>query len=404
MEPLPGNDSSERLIVYLQYTNPAGYPPLEHSSRILADRGFQILFLGAAADGAESLSFPLHPQIEVRRLQGFPGKRLQPLYFLAFVLWCGAICRWRRPDWIYVSDPLATPAGLLTRWLTGARVVYHEHDTPEWKRPMPWMQRIIQAARHRMANFAELCIIPQQGRLQQFVDETGREGPAECVWNCPRMEEVGRPRGELVSSRPRTFHYHGSLNAERLPFTVLEALARASDTALLVVIGYETIGSRGYLAELKSRAIRLGLERRVSIVGPLPRLQMLEAAAAADVGLAFMPLSTDDVNMYFMTGASNKPFDYLAVGQMLLVSDLPDWRQMFVEPGYAMACDPYDVESLTKSMRWCVDNPDPVKLMGEAGRQRVMKDWNYEHCFRGVLEQMSVEQEQRGARSEERGA
>jgi hypothetical protein len=29
-----------KRVLYLQYTNPAGYPPLEHSSGILADSGW----------------------------------------------------------------------------------------------------------------------------------------------------------------------------------------------------------------------------------------------------------------------------------------------------------------------------------------------------------------------------
>jgi MFS family permease len=32
-------------VLYIQYTNPAGYPPLQHSSRILASAGWQVLFL-----------------------------------------------------------------------------------------------------------------------------------------------------------------------------------------------------------------------------------------------------------------------------------------------------------------------------------------------------------------------
>jgi hypothetical protein len=43
--PRGGNRShaSVKRILYVQYTNPVGYPPLEHSSRILADAGLQIL-------------------------------------------------------------------------------------------------------------------------------------------------------------------------------------------------------------------------------------------------------------------------------------------------------------------------------------------------------------------------
>ena len=55
-------------ILYVQYTNPAGYPPLEHSSRILADAGWSALFLGTGALGANELEFPAYRNITVRRM------------------------------------------------------------------------------------------------------------------------------------------------------------------------------------------------------------------------------------------------------------------------------------------------------------------------------------------------
>lgn len=58
-----------KRILYIQYTNPAGYPPLEHSSRILADAGWQVLFLGTGALGAAALRFPPHSNVRVRLLK-----------------------------------------------------------------------------------------------------------------------------------------------------------------------------------------------------------------------------------------------------------------------------------------------------------------------------------------------
>ena len=63
-----------------------------------------------------------------------------------------------------------------------------------------------------------------------------------------------------------------------------------------------------------------------------------------------------------MTGASNKPFDYMAAGLALLVSDLPDWKTMFVDPGFGLACDPTDADSLLAALAWFIDHPDGVSL------------------------------------------
>jgi glycosyltransferase involved in cell wall biosynthesis len=121
------------------------------------------------------------------------------------------------------------------------------------------------------------------------------------------------------------------------------------------------------------------------------RVDLLASCGEADVGLSFMPLSTDDANLQFMVGASNKPFDYLARGLALLVSDVPDWRQEYVEHGYGLACDPSDERSIADALRWMYDHPDEMRMMGERGRKRVASDWNYEYQFAPVLARTTLE-------------
>src|SRR5437773_1379504 len=69
-------------VAYVQYTNPAAYPPLEHSSRILVGEGWQILFLGIGALGADALRFPPHERIEVRQMRFSPAGCWQKLHCL----------------------------------------------------------------------------------------------------------------------------------------------------------------------------------------------------------------------------------------------------------------------------------------------------------------------------------
>src|SRR5687767_4191491 len=98
---LPSNEHVNvrlrRRILYVQYTNPAGYPPLEHSSRLLADAGWKILFLGTGAQGADRLEFPNHANIEVRRWRFQRSGIGQKLHFLVFNLWVVATALVWRP-------------------------------------------------------------------------------------------------------------------------------------------------------------------------------------------------------------------------------------------------------------------------------------------------------------------
>src|SRR6185436_11650193 len=87
------------------------------------------------------------------------------------------------------------------------------------------VQRLLRQARLKIARRADLCVLPQARRVEAFVEATGRQGPTFCIWNCPRRSEVRPARTHSTTGSPLTFHYHGSLNVERLPFTVLNALA-----------------------------------------------------------------------------------------------------------------------------------------------------------------------------------
>jgi len=87
-------------------------------------------------------------------------------------------------------------------------------------------------------------------------------------------------------------------------------------------------------------------------------------------------------------GASNKPFDYMASALPLLVTDLPEWVAMFVDPGYARACDPDDPDSIEAALRWYLDHPDERRQMGQRGQEKIRQLWNYENMFADVLERL----------------
>jgi hypothetical protein len=89
-----------------------------------------------------------------------------------------------------------------------------------------------------------------------------------------------------------------------------------------------------------------------------------------------------------MAGASNKAFEYLSCGVTPLVSDLPDWRRMFVDRGYALSCNPTDAGSIAGALHWAAGHRDVVREMASRGWARLRADWNYESQFAPVLAAM----------------
>lgn len=374
-----------KRVLYLQYTNPAAYPPLQHSSRILADAGWDVLFLGTRALGADALSLPNHPHIQVLQMSFCQGGWRQKLHYLRFLLWVfGWALRWR-PQWIYASDPLSAPAALFAGLVPGVRLLYHEHDSPSGKPQSAFMRRIL-ALRKYLARKAEIVVLPNVRRGEVFARETGIDASkVDCVWNCPAREDA-LPEPDKAESGDMWLLFHGSIVPDRLPMSALDAMATLPKAIKLRVIGYETVGSRGYMDQFINRAKALGLGDRLHYLGSLSqRGDLLAWGRRSHVGIAFMPPKSADLNMLYMTGASNKPFDYLACGCPLLVSELPDWKKMFVQSSLALSCNPEEPQSIADAVRWYYEHPAERHSMGEAGRQRIFHGWNYQNQFSPVL-------------------
>ncbi len=378
-----------KKILYFQYTDPAiGYPPLEHSSEILANKGWQVLFLGITfANNVFSLKS--HTNIKIEKLKFVKAKWSQKINFIWFNIWVFFWAWHWRPDWIYASNSTSAPAVIVLNLFYRDRIIYHEHDSPDTKNPVPTLfMRFIYWARVQIAQRVKTCVLPNHERVKIFEKEIGIDGKTVCVWNCPLLSEVRKP--DSRRSKDVTVLYHGSLVPQRLPMGLLEALAKIGSGIKLRVTGYEAEDYADYPRRLKEQALRLGISERVEFSSAQTRAELLDMCHECDIGIAFILSDDPDVNMRHMLGASNKPFDYLACGLAVLVSDLPDWKAMFVGPGYGLACDPKSSESIAGALRWFLGHPKEMQAMGEKGRQKILSDWNYETQFMPVFEKINA--------------
>jgi len=375
-------------VLYVQYANPAAYPPVEHGAHLVARAGFDVRVLGLGY--LDRVRFRPHPRIRVEMMRPAGGGmrgRLRYLQYMSWVAW--RALRWS-PDWIYASDPFACPAALSASAITGARIIYHEHDSPAPadRAGEHWFARQVRQARARIANRAAICILPNARRARAFAEETGRRDPA-CVWNCPLADEVAESHDAPGGGSAMRLLYHGSIVPARLPLTVIDALGHLPGDVSLSFAGYETAGHPGYIQALLRRADQQGVRDRVRYAGLIPtREELLRHGATCDVGLALLVPTPGDLNEEAMAGASNKPFDYLARGLALVVSDLPDWREMFVTPGFGMTADPASAESIAAVLRWLFEHPSERRAMAEHGRQKMATAWNYDTLFAPVLAAM----------------
>ena len=225
------------------------------------------------------------------------------------------------PTVVYASDPLGAGPGLLAARLAGAALVYHEHDSPSPGMLHPILARWRAAA----ARAARLIVFPNEERARFAQSELRfSDNRLHIVWNVPR-------RAELVASAataepPLIVYYHGSITPERLPETVAFAVRRMVGLVRLRIVGYEAPSARGYVRHLVGSDNGTAADAPIEYLGMPSRADLMAEAARAHIGLSLMPFNPTTSTSLHMAGASNKPFDYMAAGLALLVSDLPDWK------------------------------------------------------------------------------
>jgi hypothetical protein len=159
----------------------------------------------------------------------------------------------------------------------------------------------------------------------------------------------------------------------------------------LNIYGYETEGHLGYAAELMQRAHAAGIGARVRYHGPVPeRARLLEQLRGHQLGIATVVADATDRNLHTLAGASNKAFEYLALGIPLLISREPQWQRLYQASGCAVDCDPTDAHSIAAAIRPLCEQPDLAVRMGELGHARILADWNYETQFAPVLDALTA--------------
>lgn len=367
-------------ILYVQYANPGAYPAAMRAARLWRGAGHEVRFLGLDLGGADDLAVPADlADVCVRVRHG----RLARLTFPARLV--RIIAAWR-PDWLYIADAMTIVAAGPALRLHRGGIVYHEHDSPQ-SGVSAQMDRQV-AARNALARRAEAVVLPNSGRAAQLAAEAGGAVAPIIAWNTPARREVGTARTGAPAG-PLRIVYAGSINADRVPMTLIEALAAVPE-AELTLIGYETVSSRGYIAALRDAASTAGCAERLIVRAAMPHDALVAALGDYDATFAALPVQSGNINHRHMVGASNKIFDAMGQGLALIVGPGADWHATFVEPGYALACDPADAASIAAAFRYLAVDRVATRAMGEAARQRIAGEWAYDDQFAPVIARMSA--------------
>ena len=153
-----------------------------------------------------------------------------------------------------------------------------------------------------------------------------------------------------------------------------------------------------YSSKINEQIKKRSLENNVNLVGLIKkRSDLLEQCSKADVGLAFTGKTTvaniqtkftteGDVLVpeFSMAGTSQRPFEYMGLGLVLLVTDLKEWEDFFVKDGYGYSCDSESSESIKDVLLELYQKKDELYEQGKSNKEKILSEWNYSNEFKKV--------------------
>lgn len=371
-----------------------GYPPVLHQARILRTLG-EVTILDSAASpiGAGSLT-----PADVRRVRVSMGNGSGTV--------AGRIRRVRAalefqrafsrhiedaPDVAIAFEPEAAAVLLNAkkRWRPGTlRIVHlHEHPTGDAYADSVFGRLGRRRTLSRLGA-ADIVVVADEHRAEELAQSANLASAPLVVMNCPmllrelptsRLASLARERGAPGAR----IQYQGAVGpGHGLEATIVSMQWWPPDAWFFIVGG----GSDEYVASLRRIASSVGVERRVVFVGRVPYDEIFAFTAGATVGISM--LDNTKPNFRYAAGASNKRFEYMALGIPQVTSGGPGISELFEKTGVALVADPTDSPDVARSINRYLESPELRASASSAGRKLHLSTLNYERQFEPVLERI----------------
>ncbi len=304
---------------------------------------------------------------------------------LAILIHCLRLLARERVDVVHAHNPPDTLClvGLACK-LAGARFVYDQHDVaPEMYlartcgRGNPLLYRLLRLFEWQSYRLADHVIATNRS-YRELATARGRVPPERIsiVRNGPSLRSPARPIGAVAAE---TVGYAGMIG----PQDGVEHLVRALDVLVNGLgrrgLRCEIMGAGDGLDAARGLVSELGLDRRVTFTGWLPRAELVERLARVDVAVEPAP-----ANDYSRRSTMIKVMDYMALGRPLVAFDLPEHRE--TARGAALYARPNDDADLARCIALLLDDPLERARLGTIGRERVERQLAWPHNAPRLLE------------------
>lgn len=273
---------------------------------------------------------------------------------------------------VHANDLDVLPAAFILARLWRAVLIYDSHEL--WvEQDLPWTpfyRRLLSAVEGLLIHKAAVVVTVNGAIADELARRYGIATPL-VVMNCPEapaMIAVDAPL-EAPSTQPLQVIYQGLLSPNRGLEQLVEAVAKTPGVAL-------TLRGPGILrGPLQERIDRLGLADRVSLLPPVPMVDLVPALGGFSVGV--VPILP--VGKSYELCSPNKLFEYMCAGLAVVCSDLPVMREVVDTAASGLLVPPGDVDAMARVLSRLADDRPLLLRLRRNALQAARERFNAEH-------------------------
>ena len=269
------------------------------------------------ASGGEDLGIPVH-YVPITLWSSPAMNFLSQIRFNKDV--ASIICR-LAPSHIHCHDLSTLLAGVWAKKRTGAKLIFDAHELmPESMGGV--REKVWGRIEKKYIDWCYEIIMPEKNRISYFKRKYPRVGDVLLLENFPRRSDIPQEHFDLfreiypITKDQKIVLHTGLIAAKRHVEELIDSMTLCGEEFALVLLGRTF---KGYQQSLKDRIKKGGLESRVFLHDAVPHSEILRYMASGDIGTAFY--SNINVNNYYC--ASNKLYEYIALGKPVVTNDYP---------------------------------------------------------------------------------
>ena len=268
-----------------------------------------------------------------------------------------------------------------------APLLFHLHELPEtenlsWNSLQGWVVWTALAG----TRSADAVVCPEKYRARHWLAAAGDSRAPIVVPNCPEKSYFPAPAdwSETIARRYRAREavYIGHASADNGHLETLRALALTDGIRMRVIGGYRP----EFGASFNTLARELGVAERVSLDGWLTLDELQARASRASVGLSIYKPVTKGLD--YVASASNKLFEYAAMGLPVVVPDRASYRDFLGDAEWVTYADVEEPKSIARAITSIFADNDRYVAMSRAARRAFEEQYNYERVFAPALERI----------------